>query len=381
MNTADLLRRRLSAQGLARPLFDEPAAVVSWFGAVQAQDYLGALWAVGLRMRKATEMSVEGALAQRALIRCWPMRGTLHFVAADDARWITRLLAPRILARHAARWKREFDIDAKTIARSRDVIVRGLEGGRRLERAALYELLETRRIRTGSSRGLHILLIHAMEGTVCLTGRSGKQHTFALLDEWIPTSRVLERDIALAELATRYFTSRGPATLQDFMWWSGLTSKDAQAAIGGAGEKLVRADGERSYWSGRQRAVPGRPRAPHVLLLPAYDEYTVAYKDRSQLLDTSSDSSGTGFGLLGPVVVVSGKVVGTWTRKLAKQAVITQVKLHRKLTRAEAVALDAATGALRPVPGTRRGSGLASELGGDRGRQHAGRVRDRTARR
>jgi hypothetical protein len=345
LSAAGILRRRLAAQGLARPIFAEPAEVVAWFGAVQAQDYLGALWALGSRLRQATESSVEEALAKRALIRCWPMRGTLHFVAAADARWMTRLLAPRILARHAARWKREFDVDAAVISRSRDVIMRGLEGGRRLERPALYELLEARQIRTGNSRGLHILLIHAMEGTVCLTGRTGKQHTFALLDEWIPESKEFEREAALAELARRYFTSHGPATLQDFMWWSGLTAKDANAAIGGAGKKLERvAHDGRSYWSGGRRDTPRSPRAPHVMLLPAYDEYTVAYKDRGLLLAPGNTPLRAGFGLLGPVVLLDGRVVGSWKRRLTKQSVSIDVKLMRKLNGAERAALEAARG-------------------------------------
>jgi hypothetical protein len=343
MTPADILRLRLENQGLARASFRKPEDVVAWFGAVQAQDYLGALWALGLRLRKATETSVEDALAKRALIRCWPMRGTLHFVAADDARWMTRLLAPRILARHAARWQREFDVDAKVIARSREVLLRGLEGGKRLERARIYEMLEARRIRTGNSRGLHLLLIHAMEGTVCLTGRSGKQHTFALLDEWIPKSREFEREAALAELARRYFTSHGPATLQDFMWWSGLTAKDAQAAVDGGGtdlERIVLAG--KGYWSGPGRIAPRSPRTPRVLLLPGYDEYTVAYKDRSPLLTSPSKSLGTGFGLLSPVVVVGGRVVGNWTRTLGKDAVRIETKLRRGLAAAEGAALRAA---------------------------------------
>jgi hypothetical protein len=343
LNTAELLRRRIAAQGLARPGFDSPAEVVEWFGAVQAQDYLGALWALGQRTRDATEASVEKALADRELIRCWPMRGTLHFVAAGDARWLTRLLAPRVIARNAARWKREFGIDARVISRSRDVILRGLEGGMRLERAALYELLEARRIATGNSRGLHILLIHALEGTLCLTNRSGKQHAFALLDEWIPTSREFEREDALAELARRYFRSHGPATLQDFTWWSGLTAADAKLAIDVAGRTLEHEELDgRSCWSGGEPARARVPRAPHVLLLPAYDEYTVAYKDRSSLVTAARKPLGAGFGLLSPVVVVDGQVVGNWARTLTKDAVGIAAKPRRALTRAEQVALRVA---------------------------------------
>src|SRR5690349_13483093 len=100
MKAADILRLRLANQAIARARFRKPEEAVAWFGAVQAQDYLGSLWAIGLRTRDATEAGVEAAEARRAIVRTWPMRGTLHFVAADDARWITRLLAPRIIERH-----------------------------------------------------------------------------------------------------------------------------------------------------------------------------------------------------------------------------------------------------------------------------------------
>jgi hypothetical protein len=342
--TAGILRLRLENQRLAHAAFRKPEDVVAWFGAVQAQDYLGSLWAIGLRMRRATEASVEAAEARRAIIRTWPMRGTLHFVAAADARWMTRLLAPRVIARNAARLKRDVDIDASVAARSRDVVSRALEGSRRLERGALYEALDARKIRTSASRGLHILLWLALEGTICLAGREGKQHTFALLEDWIPKCRDLDRDEALAELAQRYYTSHGPATLQDLMWWAGITAKDATAALEGARRRLVREvfDG-REYWLGARRpsraSLSKRSPAPLVKLLPAYDEYTVAYKDRSALAVGPGKPMSAGFGLLNPVVVVDGRVAGRWKRTFAAGSVRIDTKLRRAFTRRENEAL------------------------------------------
>jgi hypothetical protein len=337
---AELLRQRLENQGLARAGFQKAEDVVAWFGAVQAQDYLGALWALGLRTRRATESSVENAEARRAIVRLWPMRGTLHFVAAADARWITQLLAPRVIARNAARLKREFGVDAAVVARARDAVRRALSGGRRLERTELYQALESRRIRTGDSRGQHILGWLAMEGTLCLAGRSGKQHTFALLDEWIPDSTRFDREAALAELATRYFTSHGPATLKDFMWWAGITARDAQIAIDAARDRLVSAViRERPYWWREPRRAARRQRGPHVRLLPAFDEYTVAYHDRSLLC---GDRAASKMSLLGPAVLVDGHVTGTWKRRLEKQMVIIETSLSRPLTRAESAALQEA---------------------------------------
>ena len=341
MTPSEILRRRLENHALARPWHGAPEEAVAWFGAVQAQDYLGSLWALGQRSRKTNEAAVEAAESRRAIVRTWPMRGTLHFVAAADARWMTRLLAPRVIARNAARIGREVDVDAELVARCRDLVTRELEGGKRLERSALYQLLEDRRIRTGGSRGLHILGWLAMEGTLCLAGRSGKQHTFALLDEWIPRTRPLVRDAALAELAVRYFTSHGPATLKDFCWWAGITVKDAQAATDAAAPRLARETvGKREYYWGAVRRRARRAPGPQVKLLPPFDEYTVAYEDRSLLLAGGKRVSS--MGMLGPVVVVDGYVVGTWRRALEKEYVTISTKLLRALTRAEHQSLAAA---------------------------------------
>jgi hypothetical protein len=338
MAAPDVLRLRLERQGLTRAAFSKPEEVVSWFGAVQAQDYLGALWALGLRLRKATEATIEAAEARRAIVRTWPMRGTLHFVAAADARWITRLLAPRVVAKHSPRWKREFGVDSRMIARADEIVTRALEGGRRLTREALYEALEARRIRTGGSRGLHLLLCLAMQGRVCLAGREGKQHTFALLDEWVPKSLAPEGDAALAELARRYFTSHGPATLKDFAWWSGLTLRESRLALGVAGEALTKItiDGLDYFWrdEGRRSARAARP---HLRLLPAYDEYTVAYHDRSLIVDGRAPASK--MSLLSPALLIDGRVAGTWKRTLAGERAKVEAKPARKLSAAESAAL------------------------------------------
>src|SRR5689334_6885174 len=182
--SVDLLRLRLANQRLARASFRQPEEAVAWFGAVQAQDYLGALWGIGQRLNRASEADVEAAETRRAIVRTWPMRGTLHFVAAADARWMTQLLAPRVIARHQARWRRDFDITDERVERADEIVTRALEGGRRLTREQLYAELEARRIPTGASRGLHLLLCLAMRGRLCLAGRVGKQHSFALLDDW-----------------------------------------------------------------------------------------------------------------------------------------------------------------------------------------------------
>lgn len=318
----DIAWQRLASQRIARPPHARPAEVVAWLGAVQAQDYLGALWALGLRTPGATEAAIEQALADREIVRTWPMRGTIHFVAPADVRWMLELLAPRVTRRSAAR-RRELGIDAPTLAASADLLAAALAGGQQLTRGALYEHLNQAGIATDNSRGLHILGQLAHERLLCFGARAGKQPTFTLLDEWVPQARALPRDEALATLALRYFTSHGPATMRDFMWWSGLTTTEARAGIGAAADQLGRASIEgQEYLFGSE--LPDAPAEPsEAFLLPPFDEFLVAYRDRSASLDASHSNLVVpgGNGIFNPIVVIGGRVLGTWKRAFTKKSV------------------------------------------------------------
>jgi hypothetical protein len=343
----DISACRLSNQHIASPSPATPGDVVGWLGAVQAQDYLGALWAVGLRVQESTEdteADIERALAERSIVRTWPMRGTLHFVAAADVRWMLELLTPRVVARHALRLQREYDLDDTVFGRSRDLFVKALQGGRQLTRDAMYQVLEAAQISAMGQRGLHILWRLAQEGVLCFGAREGKQQTFVLLDEWVPQAKPMQKDEALAELARRYFTSRGPATLQDFVWWSGLTTSDARAGLDMAGPHLLReAIGGQTFWHPQSMSVI-KETSPAAHLLPAYDEYTVAYKDRSAVLDPVDAKRATsGNGIFNPILVIDGQVVGTWKRTLKKQGeVVVTPTPFAPLSKAEKRALTLA---------------------------------------
>lgn len=353
MTNSDIARQRLASQRIGATSFEKPAEVVGWLGAVQAQDYLGALWAIGLRMRAAIEAEVERAIAERAIIRTWPMRGTLHFVAASDVRWMLRLLTPRVVAGSARRLRQQFGLDEVAIKRSRNALARALGGGKQLARNSMYEVLEAARISTAGGRGLHILSRLAQDGFICFGAREGRQHTFALLDEWSPPAgRTLERDEALAEVARRYFTSHGPATLQDFAWWSGLTASDARAGLEMVKSQFVREeiDGQVYWLAASTQAV--KARVPRVHLLPAYDEYTVAYKDRLAILDPAhAGETNHGYGILSPVIVADGQVVGNWKRAFAKDAVVITPSPFKKFNAAETRAFDEAASRYRKFQG------------------------------
>lgn len=337
-----LTLHRLHNQYLVNRQFPDPAAAVAHFGAVQAQDYRGSLWALGLRTRDAVEATIEQAIADRTILRTWPLRGTIHFVAPADARWMLDLSAARVIKGSAGRW-RQLALDEATFAQSREAVIGALEGGRRLERHALYATLEAAGISTEGQRGIHILGRLALEALICIGPREGNQPTFVLLDEWIPPGRALSRDEALAELARRYFVSHGPATPADFLWWSGLAPAEVRA-----GMAMVRAElhqdtiGGRELWFEEPPYVP-QVKSPVAHLLPVYDEYAVAYKDRSDFLSAEfAARPDAGNGIFRPPILIDGQIVGTWTRKLKKGQVVVAPNLFKALTPDESDALFAA---------------------------------------
>lgn len=345
----DVARLRLRTQRISATTFARPDEVVAWLGAVQAQDYLGALWAVGLRLRSGIEGDVERALADGRIIRTWPLRGTLHFVAAADARWILELLAPRVLARASGRL-RSFGVDRPTLARARAILGRELRDGKIVTRTAAYAALERGKIATRDQRGLHILWHLAHERFICFGPRSGKQQTFLLFDEWVPASPRRTREEARAELARRYFRGHGPAMIADFAWWSGLGKTEARRAVSDAGRDVVEERiGRETYWWARDsRPEPSTRSRARAHLLPAFDEFLVGYSDRSAALEgVHAAQVNDGGGILNPTIVIDARVMGTWKRALAGKSVIFMPAPFAPLDRTSKHALDDAVARYR----------------------------------
>src|SRR5262249_5598736 len=195
---------RLHLELISRRPLAAPAEVVRWFGAVQAQDYLASLWALGLRTARADERSVEAALADGSVLRMHGFRGTWQHVAREDARWMLELVGARLLA-GAARRLRAVGLDVKTLERAIEPLAGALSGDRQLTRHELAAVLERRRIVSSGGRLMHILWYAELRGAICSGVRRGKQQTFALFDERVPPARSQTREQALAQLAERYF--------------------------------------------------------------------------------------------------------------------------------------------------------------------------------
>jgi Winged helix DNA-binding domain len=325
---------RLANQRIATPTGQTPLDVVRWLTAMQAQDYRGTLWSIGLRMADGTMAQVERAIADRSIVRTWPLRRTLHFVAAEDVRWILALLSRRMLTSAVGRL-RQLEVDAASLTRCRKAVIRALSGDRQLSRTAIYDVLTRARVMPTGQRGVHILWQLAVEGILCFAAPAGTQQTYALLDEWVPTSRILGRDDALAELARRYFQSHGPATVYDFAWWSGLTVADAKT-----GAAMIAPDFVQETINRRVYVIPRNQSSapPGLHLLSGFDEFLLAYKDRSASLDpahTRQVVPGNN-GMFMPTIVVNGQVAGVW-----KPSTITATPF-RPLTQREARAFRAA---------------------------------------
>lgn len=313
MNTSDVLAQRLCNQNLSAPDFDEPADVVRWFGAVQAQDFNGAKWALALRMREAKNDVIQRAYDEGQIVRTHVMRPTWHFVAREDIRWLLQLTAPRVNIKSGSAY-RMFELDAATFKRSNKVIANALRGGKYLTRSALKTLLNRAGIDADNPvRLAHIVLRAELDGVVCSGPMAGKQFTYMLFDERVPpTTKTFGRDEALAELARRYFKSHGPATVQDFVWWSGLTMADANHAIELIDRYLRKEMVEEKLYVGPRARRTGTPTRYSTHLLPAFDEYNVAYKARHLVIDGGGRLSSWGF--LGPMIIIDGKAAGTWKR-------------------------------------------------------------------
>jgi hypothetical protein len=232
------------------------------------------------------------------------------------------LLGPRMVARAAGRF-RALGLDEPTLARARREVAMRLDGGKALTREALYGLLERAKIATSGQRGIHILWRLAHDRVLCFGPRAGKQQTFVRFDDWLPHAKTRPREEALAELAARYFTGHGPATVADFAWWSGLTLSEARQAVHLAADRLQRETVHGvAHWLAPAAAPRPAPRA-RAYLLPAFDEFLVGYTDRSAALEVArAVRVNRGGGILHPTIVVDGRVVGTWKRRLARGEVV-----------------------------------------------------------
>jgi hypothetical protein len=340
-DAAWLTRKRLDNQGLSRVRFRSAPEVVRWFVAVQAQDFGGAKWGVGQRLPDSTDTAVEQAFNAGEILRTHVMRPTWHFVSPHDIRWLLALTAPRVHRFNGPNY-RKYEIDGRTIARSRDAIERALDAGGHLTREELGAAIRRAKIPFDGVRLAHLVMHAELEAAICSGPRRGKQFTYALTERRAPRARRLTREEALVELTRRYLASHGPATARDFAWWSGLSLADARAGVAALGDGVEHETiGRLTYWF-----VPSRLGAPTstplVHLLPNYDEGLIAYKDRDVPGGLSAPAGASRHGNFPHHLVIQGRVSGAWRRSIGSKTIALDVLPYRTLTTPERRSVDTA---------------------------------------
>ena len=346
----DVIRRRLATQFLTARGPATACDVVRALGAVQAQDYAGAKWALGMRTRTETDAEIERQVDEGRILRTHVLRPTWHFVAPEDIRWMLSLTAPRVkqaMAYHG----RNLGIDARTVRRSHDAIANALAGGKHLTRLELADALRRARVKDAKGQRLAHLVMEAELDAVIVSGaRRGKQFTYALFDERVPASPARDREDSLHALARIYYTTRGPATIRDFSWWSGLPMADAKRGL-----EMVRGGLERYGDDAWFDASTTPKAASSALLLPNYDEYFIGYKDRSaigQRIEHTIPVTG-GSANITHVALIDGELVGGWRRLAEKDGVVVAIEFWDKLSAAEHGKIDRVVKALGKFLGVR----------------------------
>lgn len=318
-------KTRLISQKLASPEFNSPLDIVKYMGAMQAQDYLMAKWAIGVRLKEPTDKKVVSAFNKGEILRIHVLRPTWHFVAADDIYWMLQLSAPKIKSSLKSRHN-QLELTESVMSKTRAIIKKSLLNGSSLTRDELAHEFHKAGIRTDENRLSHILFRSEMDGIICSGPIKGNKLTYALLKERVPHKKELSMDESLAELAKRYFNSRCPATLEDFIWWSNLTIKEARKAIDLNGSDLLQETiGSKKFLIPNSFSKPTLEKAS-VNLLPAYDEFLISYRDRSSSLsEVNNKRTVSDNGIFYPTIVVNGQVAGLWKRTFQKNKVIISV--------------------------------------------------------
>lgn len=330
MTLNDIAQQRLLNQQIIDGNCKTPGEVIAHMGAMQAQDFIMAKWALGVRLPGSTNHMIEEAFDSGDIIRIHTLRPTWHFVAKDDVRKLLQISAARILASMRSRDK-QLELTESIFSKSNAIIEKALQGGQQLTRDEIAASLQKDGIRTDDNRASHLMMRAEMLGLVCSGALKNKKQTYALLDEKVPQTKTLHKEEILAELAHRYFVSHGPATLKDFVWWSGVSPGEARQALENS-KHLLHSEqvGTQTYWMGASQKTLLQIR-DSVLFLPAFDEFIISYTDRTATLAVEVNKRVVSSnGIFRPVVVVNGQVKGLWKRTIVKEKLRVEVDLFFK---------------------------------------------------
>jgi hypothetical protein len=335
---------RLHSERLINSHLTTPTEVVAWLGAVQSQDYMGAKWAVAQRTIGLNDADVEQAFNEGSILRTHILRPTWHFVTPADIRWMLRLSAPRVHQLNGT-YYRKCGLDADLLSRSNAILTDALKDHNYCTREALAERLQAAGIALDGLRLVYIMMQAELDQLICSGPRKGKQFTYALMDERAPSMPDLSTDEALGGLAYRYFASHGPATIKDYVWWSGLTLAQAKAGLNLSGSRLNHEEmnGQTYYFAGD---IPTADfPTPTAHLLPNYDEAMGSYANYSAVTEAQFADMWDGkHGVLAHYVVIDGRIVGSWQRTFKKDIVTIKIKPFIVLSDTQMKSVELAAG-------------------------------------
>jgi hypothetical protein len=333
---------RLISQHIGGGKFKSPAALVSHMGAMQAQDFNMVKWAMGARLPGVSEKQIEKSFNSGELIRTHLMRPTWHLIVPEDVNWLLELTAPRIKSSFRSRHK-QLEIDDKLIKKTNSLIEKALTGNKHMTRDELMGVLERAGINARKERSTHLMFCAELDGIVCSGEIRNKEQTYALLRERVPEIKKIGQEEALERLARKYFTSHCPASAADFAWWSGLSLGTARRAI-----DMIKSDfvsekaGDITYWV-TDSFPAGLPDTNTIHLLPAFDEYIIAYRDRSaSLVFEHHRKAVSDNGVFRPIVVINGIVRGVWKRAIRKDTVLIELSLFHPVNKKELKGIEKA---------------------------------------
>jgi hypothetical protein len=326
MTNSDITNYRLFNQQLSGSAFTIPKELVSWMGAFQAQDYAMSKWAIGIRLRGSIISTVDDAFNRGDILRTHLMRPTWHIVSAENIRWMMELTAPAIRSSMKSRLK-ELELSEAVLSKCYSILVKLLTGGTHLTREEIMAEMAKEKIATNENRSSHILMSAELESLICSGASKDGKYTYALLDERVPLKQSFTREEALGNLARLYFQSHGPATLQDFQWWSGLRIREASIALELSKSNLHSEKvGDETYWMAGD-GIRNQISHKGLYLLPAYDEYMISYKDRSAMIPASLQRKAISEnGLFRPVIIQDGQVSGVWKRTFRKDKLFLETE-------------------------------------------------------
>jgi len=338
----DLLTQRLLNQHIAGTPLDKPEDVVRWLGAVQSQDYLGAKWSLGQRVKNATDDTIDKAFSSGKFLRTHVLRPTWHFVMPADIRWMLQLTAPHVHALNAF-YYRKLELDDALFRRSHKLFTKAPQGGTQLTRKELAALLKKDGIVADTLRLGYIMMHAELDGLVCSGALRGKEQTYALVEERAPNAKTLPREEALGELARRFFTSHAPVTVKHFAWWSGLSMRDAKVGLDMNKRQLTSEviDGQ-TFWFGARPPARQNEAPLTTHLIPEYDEALIGSKDLGVTDLPRAKRAKTWNDVWYRPVIVAGKRAGTWRRTIAKGNVVIETNLFASLNRSQVAALKTA---------------------------------------